>query len=44
MTMLECRVGSLQDLFSGNCAGFFNVKINQQTRGWGRTVIEPGTL
>ena len=37
MTMLECRVGLLQDLFPGNCAGFFNVKRNQQTRGWGRT-------
>ena len=44
MTMLECRVGSLQDLFPGNCAGFFNVKRNQQTCGWGRTGIEPGTL
>ena len=44
MTILECRVGLLQDLFPGNCAGFFNVKRNQPTRGWGRTGIEPGTL
>ena len=41
---LEYWVGSLQDLFPGNCAGFFNVKRNQQTCGWGRTGIEPGTL
>ena len=25
----------------GNCAGFFDVKRNQQTCGWGRTGIEP---
>ena len=32
MTMLECRVGSLQDLFPGNCAGFVKER-NQQTPG-----------
>ena len=41
---LEYRVGSVHDLFPGNCVGFFNVKRNQQTRGWGRTGLEPGTL
>ena len=32
MTMLECRVGSLQDLFPGNCAHFVKER-NQQTPG-----------
>ena len=34
MTMLECRVGSLQDLFPGNSQVS---KRSQQTCGWGRT-------
>ena len=43
MTMLECRVGSLQDLFPGNSAGFFNVKRNQQKHmGGGGRGLNPG--
>ena len=42
MTMLEYWVGSLQDLFPGNCAGFVKER-NQQTPGGAAGDWTPGT-
>ena len=43
MTMLECRVGLLQDLFSGNCVGLVKGEKAQKPHG-GAAGIEPLNL